>query len=346
MDRNQLLDNDRSAKRQRVKTEEIGRKGSGDDDNKQPAQLLFRSSLDLPADLRIRILQYLEGDELGNFAMVSRQCWEDSRDPILPRGRTALIRCGRDGGFMPSWNPYSVVTFLGVLMHIQRACARDRFNNRFTSVKLVGHGGLDKVTNRDAKPVLRGVSLEHVTSLDLSLPHNAKKKDRKVSACIPRLLCQIMPNLKEVDFSYCDMAQSALSDVAKHCPLLEKITCHDGISTTFADGQDLRVCKNLKEIYMDSTCWYSCQREYSEVLFHRPDLDVCIFWRCLENLERVSIKDAIYFSFGERPQQPYTQTGLMKFVRLAPKLRWFRSDLTAGNIALLKAEKPHIMFES
>jgi hypothetical protein len=35
---------------------------------------------------------------------------------------------------------------------------------------------------------------------------------------------------------------------------------------------------------------------------------------------------------------------LIRFVRNAPNLRWFRSDLTPENVAMLKAERPDVTF--
>jgi hypothetical protein len=61
------------------------------------------------------------------------------------------------------------------------------------------------------------------------------------------------------------------------------------------------------------------------------------------NLERVTLKHAVYRSrtinWTELPQE-----ALMKFVRHTPKLRWFCSDLTQDNIAILKEERPDVEF--
>jgi hypothetical protein len=60
------------------------------------------------------------------------------------------------------------------------------------------------------------------------------------------------------------------------------------------------------------------------------------------NLERVTLKRARYDTlYGWRilPQE-----ALLKFVRHTPKLRWFCSDLTPENIAILKEERPEVEF--
>jgi hypothetical protein len=60
------------------------------------------------------------------------------------------------------------------------------------------------------------------------------------------------------------------------------------------------------------------------------------------NLERVSLKHATYLerhdSCGDYWKE-LPQEALIKFVRQTPKLRWFCSDLTLENIAILKEER-------
>ncbi|OEU11666.1 hypothetical protein FRACYDRAFT_244785 [Fragilariopsis cylindrus CCMP1102] len=60
-------------------------------------------------------------------------------------------------------------------------------------------------------------------------------------------------------------------------------------------------------------------------------------------LERLSIKNAKVSSLSQNRDLP--QNALIKFVRNAPKtLKWFHSDLTQGNINMLKKERPDIEF--
>jgi hypothetical protein len=67
------------------------------------------------------------------------------------------------------------------------------------------------------------------------------------------------------------------------------------------------------------------------------------------NLERVTLKNATYLErYGRRSGNSYwkklPQEALIKFVRHTPKLRWFCSDLTQDNIAILKEERPEVEF--
>jgi hypothetical protein len=41
-------------------------------------------------------------------------------------------------------------------------------------------------------------------------------------------------------------------------------------------------------------------------------------------------------------EEPIPQEKLVRFVRRAPNLRWFRSDLTPENAAMLERERPDV----
>jgi hypothetical protein len=64
------------------------------------------------------------------------------------------------------------------------------------------------------------------------------------------------------------------------------------------------------------------------------------------NLERVILKHADYLEvFNHRSRwKELPQEALIKFVRHTSKLRWFCSDLTQENIAILKEERPEVEF--
>jgi hypothetical protein len=76
--------------------------------------------------------------------------------------------------------------------------------------------------------------------------------------------------------------------------------------------------------------------------------DIFMFHYCCNGLERVSIKNARYRDYedGQEMIRLLPQTVLIKFARNAPRLRYFRSDLTQANIMMLRMEKPEIEFVS
>jgi hypothetical protein len=64
------------------------------------------------------------------------------------------------------------------------------------------------------------------------------------------------------------------------------------------------------------------------------------------NLERVTLKhvDYIEYDYVNDNWKALPEEALVKFVRHTPKLRWFCSDLTQENIAILKEERPEVEF--
>jgi hypothetical protein len=62
------------------------------------------------------------------------------------------------------------------------------------------------------------------------------------------------------------------------------------------------------------------------------------------NLERVTLKNADYSNSSDHHWKELPQEALIKFVRHSPNLRWFCSDLTQDNIAILKEERPEVVF--
>ena len=275
--------------------------------------------------------------------MVSSQNREDCRDESLPQMRVAVIACNSSSSFLNVLTMIELSERLGVF-------------SRFGGLKLVNHAGLPRVNTNQVRFIIRRLELTNKTFLDLSLPSSVLggwKKERQVAACVPKNLAKIMPNLREVDLSNIEVTQSALSDFARHCPNLEKIRwdyCNE--SSAFASGQDLKDCRNLRELYMDNATFYvptdrfqSDSSQHEQILFMEPNDPFCVLWFCKQNLERVSLKKATYYVFGKKKNaKPFTQMGLMKFVRGAENLRWFRSDLNDESVAILQKERPKITF--
>jgi hypothetical protein len=73
---------------------------------------------------------------------------------------------------------------------------------------------------------------------------------------------------------------------------------------------------------------------------------MCIFDFNVDQLERASLRHAKCYVHDPNDAQPIPQRGLVKFVRRATNLRWFRSDLTPENVAMLQLERPDVTFVS
>lgn len=280
-------------------------------------------------DLRLRILSYASPFDLAEFACVSRQSRLDCRDPTLPQERWAVIS--------------SSGSIYDLLYKLKAGEMQGRFQ-RFRYLKLRNANLLLRENTEVVRQIFGRNRIRGVTRLDMSLSTNTRtKKERQVAACVPKSMAKIMPHLKEVDLSNINVSQSAISDFAKRCPLLEMFHWHNcKYASAFVTGQDFKACRNLKEIHMNDANFYASQYQIA-AMEEDGDKVACLFYFVRETLERVSIQNAACHSYGQK-SKPVTQKALMKFVRSAPNLKWFQSDLTLDNIAILQVERPGIVF--
>jgi hypothetical protein len=299
----------------------------------------------IPTECKISILQFLDVDSLGNVAQVSRRFHDDSLNPSLPHNRTATLTCVRrvdESTGLLTASPFSLLQKL-----IDKSWS-DKYW-RFNKVKIIGHNLLENVSIPEVRNMLPGyIMLQHVRVLDLSFPSNALKKDTTLKVCIPAILTYVMPCLKEIDLSNANVTESALRYFAYECPVLEKVTWNNHFSNTHMSGKALDECPRLKEIYMDDSVFTYGFGESQAICSPTEWLHYCIFSHCNANLERVSLQNAKVrepeFCSAPGPKQIFPQSGLMKFVRNTPSLRWFRSDLSPENVAILRVERPEVTF--
>ena len=80
-------------------------------------------------------------------------------------------------------------------------------------------------------------------------------------------------------------------------------------------------------------------------LLDSNDYEIFLFQYCCKHLKCVSLLNVYWYRY--RPcssSADIVQQVLMKFVRNAPSLRWFQSQLTPENIAMLRLERREILF--
>jgi hypothetical protein len=300
----------------------------------------------IPAECSARILQFLGVDDLASVAQVSHHFNENSLHPSLPQNRTATLTCVRR--LDKSTGMFSCSS-LPLLQKLRDKGALYQCR-RFNRVKIIGHNLLEKSPCQEEAynvvPDLR--TLPHVRVLDLSFPSNALQKDKKFKVCVAAILSSIMPCLQEIDLSNANVAGSALRHFAAQCPELEKVTWDQHHANTNLSGKALNACRRLKEIYMDDSVFTYDFGESQAIHAPAEWLNYCIFFHCNAKLERVSLKNAKCrgprFGSSPGPTQTFPQIGLSKFVRNTPSLRWFRSDLSPENVAILQAERPEVTF--
>jgi hypothetical protein len=183
-----------------------------------------------------------------------------------------------------------------------------------------------------------GATIPEITALDWS----GEEEEEGVAGTMQQeLMASMLPNVREVDFSRArGVSRDALFSLRRHRQL-EKVTWHRSWRGLSLSAYEFRSCESLRELYMDGSCLQGSWMPS----FTPPLLSVLS-----RRLERVSIKD-VHLA-RRRPHQLHfdiekvSQARLIEFVRSAPNLRWFRSDLTAENVAVLQAERPDVTFAS
>ena len=200
----------------------------------------------------------------------------------------------------------------------------------------------------------------------------------KMKLAIPLAFSWMVPNLRHLDCSNFSMFEPFIvREIARRCPRLEVLKRNNinHLSSIAANGEELSLMQNLKEVYLDN-CYFETNAmdiiransehdenepwndhdsetddftfEYNAMANLHPQKypTMYLFSKlCNKPLERVSIKNARYYEHDTDEQYPLDTSMLIKFIRHAPStLTWFRSDLPPAVIRVLQSEKPHIEF--
>jgi hypothetical protein len=309
----------------------------------------------LGEEFRLRILEFLGPDDLAEAAVVSRQFRDDCRHESLPQERPAVIRIPPDCPIRDRLQ--RIVTCLIKMAKATLPDGRRKFQ-KFSRLRVVDthqpFNDLDDLFYNRWWP--SDFRIPEIKSLDLSgedpgcgrwrrtrktteyslLARRSTGQGRilAVAGGVGRARRQSnlvsLPNVVEVDFSHSRTACIlTLHDLRSD--RLEKVTWHGHSCRLPLPGDYLINCPKLRELYMDGACFDA----------KRGDL---LLVSLQDRLARVSIMDAHYYAEFRRDPKPIPQSMLIRFVRNAPNLRWFRSDLTSENVAMLQRERPDVVF--
>jgi hypothetical protein len=329
--------------------------------------------LDLKPDCLVYIIHFLSLDDMDSFSVASSLCREVRGHISLDQTRSGTIHLAGENCSMNGerWKTESL---------LQAAEARrwkEVFRGKRTRLKMSGLDRIKLSRMSDVKRLSKQISkLEEVIFLDVSFDATLRLKHRRVKNSVGKALSFMLPNLLEIDMSYMKITPTAVNAIAENCPNLRVFRWNgsdDGFDLT---GQDLSNCRNLKELYLDNARLdtFATRQEHIPIMVWEPtgQLDeekIFILWRCAKNLERVSLKgtkwlhwesNMLYLRLLGTLSASYhppplsgigltsflPQESLLKFVRNAPNLKWFRSDLSAMNVAILKKERPCVTFSS
>ena len=295
------------------------------------------SFMTLPVDCRIAILQCVPN--LSEISCTCRQLRLERNHPSLDQTRTATIRFrGTTSG----------ETLVECLKHMKDALGTCGFP---IELQLTGSPYVMPTDFGRYSHMVREWTLPQVRLLDLSNRISDDAGPRRIDISVLMFLAMVLPNLLEIDLTGMQTNQFSLSFLSWKSPQLRCIywTCA-GVDQP-ASGLHLSACQNLQELYMDD-CIFSIIGDDEERMFGSNaeyddgnDDDDTLFRCCRSQLQRVSVRNAMYRVYDDKRQiKPFTQSCLMKFVRGTPTLRWFCSDLTPDNCSILQKERPNVFF--
>lgn len=349
----------------------------------------------LPPEVRNSVLQNLGERDLAEYAMTSRQCRDDAGWSNLSQRRTAVIQCSdRHLSTDSQLFGLGMHPLVGALLKIPTTKSSSHgnsqvFQDRFTCIQLEGASRLPKINNREARPILRSLSLPGVTHLDLSsspnnthvtVHYNHHHKAPHVAPSIVRLWTQVLPSLMDLDLSYNLVSTATLADIARNGHALTTLRivggCLASSSVTLVDfhksgsssstGAQQPKQETLRFLYLQNCCVAATQQEEDDVFEDEYRPDACPFSHVVGDLERMSLTGCRYYDIKKEKEnalqmmqvgnnnnlaesnalrgKPFTQLSLMKIVRKATNLKWFQSDLTELNVAIMKEERPDVTF--
>lgn len=183
-------------------------------------------------------------------------------------------------------------------------------------------------------------ALTNVRSLNVSA-----SAEREISSHTFYFLSCIFPNITSLHFNDMRSDSPAPMWFGKQCKELRRLSCNNSSIHVYFNGSCLDEAENLTELYIDGSTFVWGNGIIVLPWEHR------LLMHC-KSLIRVSMRNALFkIEHGNDPDRtstfsPVTQQTLIHFVRNKPTLRWFRSDLSSENIAMLKKERPEVTFVS
>jgi hypothetical protein len=291
---------------------------------------------------RVRILGYLSPADLAETCMVSAQFRRDSFHESLPAvGREATLALSSD------WGTRRRNRDEGHLRRLVSGLARrSSFGRSITALKVVltePTGDLSKTVVRQSRQdvVAPGITRLHLSNFDgISMLHAT------------RALLPLLPDLRHLEYS----KEGAFLPSQRDFHPLEGVAhvfrqlTHRG-GKFKAIGTHLNRFENVSDLCLDDSVLYFWQQYPASSVLTDADHPRYIFDGCRLSLRRVSFRNLRYHgdesNYAPRPHYPpVPQTGLIKFVRRTPTLKWFRSDLSPENVAALRRERPDVAFVS
>jgi hypothetical protein len=298
---------------------------------------------DIPRPIILQITSWLDQESLMNTSLVSKQLYN-----------TLCSERGNENKIFPVF----VVSGSSVQKLVNNL--RKHFLNKKTKVKLQNYSIMkfkepnrfddEDVSTEDFKKLKlilkdNSIELNGITSLEF-ISSSSLLFGRFKSGYLPCILRIILPNLLKLDFSNTTGYTNGIFKELFQCPFLNKVISNDNDDGVDLNGLGMGLSTNLREIHMDNTLFhcgpYFTNYKFADLNNHQK---VFIFHGCSRSLECVSMRNMKLprSTFNDdHHRKIFQQNALVKFVRNAPSLRWFRSDLSADNIDMLQEERSRL----
>jgi hypothetical protein len=323
-------------------------------------------------DCLVDILNFLAFEDLNNFSLVSKQCYNIRCHQYLDQTRSGTIRLDGSG----------VKNTVELMEKAKQKQWHKFFQGNRSHLRLQGLNHISSEINSIDGDFIRNCSpLLEVTSLDCSERQRYLREGTQGGASSVWLnryedyvnkgfahglaLSLLAPNLREIDMSLTSLTSLGVAWLAEHNQKLECIRWnHSLIWPINHHAYDiLRACRNLKELHIDDARLLFTPprrtRRTTEIIpadnisnnlnnndIDEEEMDTDEMWNSLiessKSIERVSCRRSKWYQNSKF--RTFSQESIMRFVRNAPNLKWLRSDLSAENIAILKQERPNILF--
>lgn len=310
----------------------------------------------VPTDLGVFLLEFLELDDLDQVACVSRRFLEMRNNSVLDPTRTGTIRIL--GPLIDRiLGPVRSTTFTLEDFILKIPSWQSIFQGNKRRMRIEGaHHIIMRVEIRRFESMARGeIQLTGVTCLEVAVDRPTKMHAQNLWT-----MALMVPNLTELTLNGVSVSSPIVNWFARYCPNLRCLTWEDGKEeltrhqqSLDLPGNGLRLAHNLRELYLRGSLLY-CTNADEMYLFRlsaplRDGSNSWIFHKC-PTLERIDLEGVTYLTNSQRFEggkpQKIPQEGLIKLVRNSPNLTWFRSDLTAENVEMLQTERPEVTFVS
>lgn len=292
----------------------------------------------LPLECRLGICRMLSQFELySTFALISRQCVDDSRSGLLPSSSKGVIKIRRD-------TPLSEIVQVLCSDGIRRAFSGDRTILVLRLHYSANDQSADWTKSSADEDMMKGAVLPNVKSLGIEVIGEGQDKGGiKHIHNLCAYLARLLPNLEKLRLPDWRFINSMSVKAFAHCRGIRTLIHNSAFAVHEANGHVLKKFENLK-------CLSICNSGIFTSTYRSPPLDRFgdendddnyLFCECSGELTHVDLRNVDLYSLMNGP---IPQSWLMKFVRRTPTLVGFASDLTNENIAILQKERPNVFF--